>query len=668
MMSRKMVRKIGLSERFVTKAAVSILLPGRFYRALTAYRLEDLQKPTSISTISFDCDHVADIEALPRILETLDSHQIKASFACIGKYIERYPRAHRQILERGHEIVNHTYSHPQHDELCPDKRFDLLSEQEQRNEILGCHNVCKKELDYQPIGFRTPHFGKQSSEGVYKILQELGYSYSSSVLAVKSPTFGNPYSINGIFEFPVTVCPRHPLQAFDSYHAFRSRLTSHTNQDFKDAFSMLVAQCSENGLYLNTYFDPQDILESRMLDEILEQMHKNIQTANYGTIVKDKLIDKSEYIETRPHAIEKRVAKPTLNSTRPTKSVSARSSRQLRVCLICAPGGHLTELMRIREAFEGCELSLITYEEGFLSLQEGIDKMYTFKNFYINRMNSGQIASWLIMIRQMLSLLKGGIFIFADRKPDVVLSTGSEIAIPFMYLGKLLGKRIVFIESLCRIKGLSATANIISPVTDILLVQWKNLEGLRQKARFEGNILGPPIIDESNREEEDFILVTVGTAPFPRLVEMMDKYAGDTGRRVIIHLARTQFVPKHAKYFTFVEKNEYDAYFRKAKVIITHGGVGTILSALENGKPTIIVPRLKEFGEHLDNNQLEIAEMIEGEPNVRVVRDVNEIPKALRDFEENPPKNIRYSWEDSRGQLIKFLKNYLDSVKSEIGL
>jgi UDP-N-acetylglucosamine transferase subunit ALG13 len=405
-----------------------------------------------------------------------------------------------------------------------------------------------------------------------------------------------------------------------------------------------------------------------MLDEILEEMHTNIQTASYSEIIKDRLIDAFEYTETRPRAPEKHMAKSAFSSTGAEKSISAKPSRPLRVCLICAPGGHLTELMRIKEAFEGCELSLITYKEGFQSSKEGIEKVYTFNNLYINRMDSGQIASMVILFRQMLLLLKGGIFIFADRKPDVVLSTGSEIAIPFMYLGKLLGRRIIFIESLCRIKALSATANIISPVADVLLVQWKDLEGARRKGRFEGNILGPPIVDESNREEEDFIFVTAGTAPFPRLVEMMDKYAGDTGRRIIIQIARTQFTPKHAEYFKFVERDEYDSYIRRAKIVITHGGVGAILSALDNGKSTIVVPRLKKFNEGLDNNQLEISEKIKVEPNVRVVMDVNEIPIALRDLEENPAKNLRYSWRDSRGRLIKFLQDYLESVKSEIGL
>ncbi len=661
-----MVRRIGLSERFVTKAAVTILFHRRFYRALTLYRLEDRRKPTNISTVSFDCDHTADIEVLPRLLETLDSYQVKASFACIGAYIERYPREHRQILDRGHEIVNHTYSHPYHDELCPKWRFDTLSDQERRNEILRCHAVCEKILDYRPIGFRTPHFARQSSKGVHKILRELGYHYSSSTLAVSSPTFGDPYSIEGILEFPVSVCPRHPLQALDSHHAFESGLTSHTRQDYEAIFSDLVSQCCEDGVYLNAYFDPQHMVDSLILDSILDGVKKNTRTECYGTIVRDNLIDAREYSEKQLYPSEGCLNElENVPLGRENNNLN-RSSRPLRVCLVCAPGGHLVELMRIKEAFKGCDLSLVTYKEGFQSTQNGIDKISTLQNLYIDRMNSGTLASALILARQMLMLGKDAVFILANHKPDVVLSTGSEIAIPFMYLAKLMGKRTVFIESLCRIDGLSATAKIVSPAADIMLVQWKNLDGIGRRTRFEGSILGAPKVSGGSRESEDFIFVTVGTAPFPRLVEMMDRYAGDSNRRVVIQLARTRYAPKHAEHFTFVERDEHEAYLKNAKIIVTHGGVGTILTALDYGKPMIIVPRLKEFNEGLDDNQLEIAGKMEGEPNVRVVRDIEMIPMALNDLEEKPSKDLTYSWEDSRRCLIGFVKDYLGSVKSEI--
>ena len=125
-------------------------------------------------TLSFDCDYEEDIKALPDLLAKLESQNIKASFACIGKLIEKFPAQHRLILQHGHEIINHTYSHPAHEELDRVKSFNEISPEERKEEILKCHEVCKKVLNYEPGGFRVPHFGRAFTNDTYQILKDLG--------------------------------------------------------------------------------------------------------------------------------------------------------------------------------------------------------------------------------------------------------------------------------------------------------------------------------------------------------------------------------------------------------------------------------------------------------------------------------------------------------------
>ena len=127
-------------------------------------------------TLSFDCDYEKDVKALPQILDMLEQYRIPASFACIGKWIEKFPEIHRSPLDRGHEITNHTYSHPDNEQLDPDRRFNELSRREKREQIEKCHKVCKELLNYEPAGFRTLHFGRLFSEKDYQILKELNYS------------------------------------------------------------------------------------------------------------------------------------------------------------------------------------------------------------------------------------------------------------------------------------------------------------------------------------------------------------------------------------------------------------------------------------------------------------------------------------------------------------
>ena len=157
-------------------------------------------------TLSFDCDLREDIEAYPSLIKLLAKHKIKASFAVVGKWIEQYPEEHKFLLAEGHEIVNHTYTHPNNPHFNPHKRFTELSYEEQKEEIQRFDEVCQELLDYQPVGFRIPHLCH--TQTIYPILKELNYRYSSSTIATRTPNFGMPYAEDDITEFPLSPCPK----------------------------------------------------------------------------------------------------------------------------------------------------------------------------------------------------------------------------------------------------------------------------------------------------------------------------------------------------------------------------------------------------------------------------------------------------------------------------
>ena len=270
------IMRLGRTDSFLVKALITYSIPTWFFSKFYSNAPPSSQF-SGIATVSFDCDHRADIAALPTLLDILDSYDFTASFACIGTLIERYPAEHRLIVDHGHEVVNHTHTHPYSEELGSKERFDMISKSDQRKEILECHRVCKELLSYEPIGFRIPHFGIQHTDAIYPILSELGYKYSTSILAVRTKTCGLPYSVDGIWEFPISTCPRHPFQAFDTYHAFRSKMTSHRSEDqYFETFKTMVSTIAAAGGYLATYFDPQDMCRfndfGRFLDLLSERM------------------------------------------------------------------------------------------------------------------------------------------------------------------------------------------------------------------------------------------------------------------------------------------------------------------------------------------------------------------------------------------------------------
>jgi len=331
----------------------------------------------------------------------------------------------------------------------------------------------------------------------------------------------------------------------------------------------------------------------------------------------------------------------------------------MKICLVCAPGGHLTEMMRLNDAFAQHDVFLITYKEEFLNLPSNIRKVYFIKNILVNRVQANRVEKTLLIILQMLLLTVKGFKILLIEKPNIVISTGSEIAIPICYIAKIFGKKVIFIESLCRIDDLSVTGKIVNPISDMFLVQWESLLGKYKKAQYQGNVLTANVSSDLNNKsnEKSFIFVMVGTAPFQRLVEKMDKIAKTLEEKVIMQIGRTNYRPKNTEYFDFVDYEKIRELNKNAKVVISHAGVGSIMTALEERAPLILVPRLKKYGEHNDDHQLEIAKMLKKQGLAEVVYDVEELSYILSSFNE---RSLQKS-QDIKNQkcLSKYLKIFL---------
>jgi beta-1,4-N-acetylglucosaminyltransferase len=108
------------------------------------------------------------------------------------------------------------------------------------------------------------------------------------------------------------------------------------------------------------------------------------------------------------------------------------------------------------------------------------------------------------------------------------------------------------------------------------------------------------------------IFVTVGLHPggFDRLVQAADQMAALVREKVVIQCGGTHYRPRFSQYFDFADEPVMQQWLSKARVVVTHGGAGSILNALQAGKPLVVVPRLKRSGEAIDDHQLELAEAL----------------------------------------------------------
>jgi len=169
--------------------------------------------------------------------------------------------------------------------------------------------------------------------------------------------------------------------------------------------------------------------------------------------------------------------------------------KSMKIGIVCSPGGHLTQGLSILEAFKGQDCFLIIQDfptvKNFNPSQ--FSKTYHLKilfNYGLGIKISPSRYIWLGVYLTLLSNTVELIRIFAREKPDVLFSTGAEIAIPAFYIGKFLfGVKLIFLESITRIKDISLGGKIIMPIVDLFLVQWQDLAQRYKKAKFVGRII-----------------------------------------------------------------------------------------------------------------------------------------------------------------------------------
>lgn len=149
----------------------------------------------------------------------------------------------------------------------------------------------------------------------------------------------------------------------------------------------------------------------------------------------------------------------------------------MKICLVCSHGGHLTETLQLLPALAGHDFFFATYHSARDREVEQIARAYFTQNIGKSPWRMARALPWAFTV-------------IKNEKPQIILSLGSEIALPFFYLGRLLGIKTIFIESWCRVENLSLTGRLVYPVADEFWVQWPGLlESAGQKASYHGAVV-----------------------------------------------------------------------------------------------------------------------------------------------------------------------------------
>jgi len=138
------------------------------------------------------------------------------------------------------------------------------------------------------------------------------------------------------------------------------------------------------------------------------------------------------------------------------------SERRLRLLAISSGGGHWIQLMRIRRAFDGCDVTYATVDEGYA--EDVLDCRFV-------RIPNGNLWSLWSLIMSALGVAR----LLVCLRPDVVVTTGAAPGYFAVMFGKLLGARTVWLDSMANASRLSASGRKAKRFSDLCLTQWRHL-------------------------------------------------------------------------------------------------------------------------------------------------------------------------------------------------
>ena len=140
------------------------------------------------------------------------------------------------------------------------------------------------------------------------------------------------------------------------------------------------------------------------------------------------------------------------------------------------------------------------------------------------------------------------------------------------------------------------------------------------------------------------IFVTVGTheQQFNRLIKEVDRLKKEKliDDDVFIQTGFSDYEPKYCQWSNMISYEDMEKYIDQTDIIITHGGPATFMGVLAKGKTPIVVPRQYQYGEHVNDHQVEFLKQVESIYNLIGVFDVNDLAEAIVDGYRNQVKLV----------------------------
>lgn len=297
--------------------------------------------------------------------------------------------------------------------------------------------------------------------------------------------------------------------------------------------------------------------------------------------------------------------------------------------LVASPGGHIDELYDFVPRLSGLGPRRI---------------WVTARTPQTDRLLADETTVWVrpIASRQggrALVQLPWALDLMRRQKPRVVISTGAALAVPYLVAARLSGVQTHYIESATRLHGPSVTGRMIERLPGIRLhhqgfgepvAGWDQIGNV-----FDSYRPGPWTARPLRRA-----LVVLGTERYPftrALVKVAHALPDEV--EVLYQTGNTAVPDIGGVHRQWLPSDELMRAVAEVDVVVTHGGVGTVLTALRLGKHPVVMPRLAGLGEHVDDHQSDLARELEGRGLISVALPDSDLLSMLTDAAQRTTVN-----------------------------